>query len=64
MFGLRTPLFPYRTTQDVADAAEARTMRRYADQRERHRELRGLIDQAARTADAVARLEQQLRSIP
>ncbi|MGH7686238.1 MAG: hypothetical protein ACREN2_05410 [Candidatus Dormibacteria bacterium] len=61
MLGWTTPRFKIRTTIAQADAEEAKTLRRFEESRSRKHELNTAIAQAARVADSVARLGQELR---
>lgn len=59
---MRPPLFDYRTPIDRADAEEAKALKRFHKTRAQNREWNELIATAARVADSVGRLSQELRS--
>jgi hypothetical protein len=61
MLGWTRPRFKHRTTVEIADAEEAKALTRYHEGRVRTRELNDLVAQAARVADAVGRLGEELR---
>lgn len=63
MLGWMTPpLFKYKSWLDRADAEEAKTLERFHETRAHSREWNELIATAARVADSVGRLSQELRS--
>ena len=57
------PLFKYRTTVADADAAEAKALRRFHESRAQRRELTELTATAARIAESVKRMSQELRHL-
>ena len=61
MLGLTSPLFKYRTTIERADADEAKAVKRFEESRSQLRELNSVMSHAARVADSVARLGEELR---
>ena len=58
------PLFKHRTTIADADAAEARALKRFHESRAQNRELIELTATAARIAESVKRMSQELRYLP
>ena len=63
MLGLTSPLFKYRTTIARADAEEAKAVKRFEESRSQMRELNNVMSHAARVADSVARLGEELRHL-
>ena len=57
------PLFKSRTTIDVADAEEAKALKRFHETRAQNRELTELTATAARIAESVKRISQELRHL-
>ena len=57
------PLFKHRTTIEVADAAEAKALKRFHESRAQNRELIELTATAARIAESVQRMSQELRQL-
>lgn len=57
------PLFKYKRPIDVADAEEAKTLKRFHERREQYRELTEVIATASRVADSVKRMSAELRHL-
>lgn len=57
------PLFKSRDPIDVADAAEARALKRFHETREHTREFTELMANASRVADSVKRMSEELRHL-
>ena len=57
------PLFKNRTTIEVADAEEAKVLKRFHESRAQRRELTELTATAARIAVSVKRMSHELRHL-
>ncbi|MBV8527633.1 MAG: hypothetical protein JOZ75_04915 [Candidatus Dormibacteraeota bacterium] len=57
------PLIKYKRPIDVADAEEARALKRFHEARTHNREMTELMASAARVADSVKRLSEELRHL-
>lgn len=57
------PLFRYKTTVADADAAEAKALKRFHESRAQNRELIEITATAARIAESVKRMSQDLRHL-
>ena len=57
------PLFKHKTTVADADAAEAKAIKRFHESRAQNRELIELTATAARIAESVKRMSQELRQL-
>jgi hypothetical protein len=58
------PLFKYTRTIADADAEEAKALKRFNESRAQSRELIELTATAARIAESVKRMSQELRHLP
>ena len=61
MLGWTQP-FRDKNTIEMADAEEAKALQRFEQLRSRNRDLNNVIAQAARVAESVARLGEELRN--
>ena len=57
------PLFKYKNPIDCADAAEARALKRFHENRAHNREFTELLANASRVADSVKRMSEELRHL-
>lgn len=63
MFGWKARTDAHPSTQQLADECEARALAAWANAWQARDELRRAVAEAARTADAVARLDHTLRHL-